>query len=102
MTFTSLNTPLSLCDKAALWTQTVHVTNNCNIKRNNFLVIRHAVNFETLLMFLTSCSLLMLWTERFFTRDLTVRVYNAKLCFLVTVCGKAVFFIRTLCVSAPV
>ena len=25
--------------------------------------------------------------------------YNAKLCFLVTVCGKAVFFLQVLCVS---
>lgn len=31
-----------------------------------------------------------------------MRVYNAKLCFLVTVCGKGCFLTRTLCVSAPV
>ncbi len=89
-TFSSSNPLLSLCDKATLWTHMVHMTNSYNtmlscVKRSYFLLILQAVKFKRLLMFPRNCSLLMLWTERFFSCVFTLRVYNAKLCFLVTV-----------------
>lgn len=73
----------------------VHVTNCVVLHETSYsLVIPHALNIETLLM---SCGSLILWTACVLTVTLQCRAM-----FLVMVCGKAVFFTRTLCVFAHI